>query len=337
MKSRVLLFVAVVAATAGLASAESVTVIDMTGRAVSLSQPVERIECVYGMGTFYVYALGAGDRLVAAWYPGVKSVSGAPVALQIVEPRLASLVHAGDPNLEEMAALEPDLVIGDASRFATFAEQMGAIGVPVLLFAPETPQGVVDTALALGAALGAEAAVRAARLTADFWRVYAAARATTAAMPQEARPRVLFLGSSPLQVASGAMYQTSMIAAAGGVSVSEGLAGSWITANLEQILAWNPDAIVLASYANFSAADLAANPDWQSLRAVQTGRVAKMPRVLAPMDTPLPESLLGVMWLSSLLYPEQATFDVRAEAIAFYETYYDYTLQASEADGFLAP
>jgi hypothetical protein len=77
--------------------------------------------------------------------------------------------------------------------------------------------------------------------------------------------------------------------------------------------------------------------DWQSVRAVQTGRVVRMPRIFAPMDTPLPESLLGVMWLSSVLYPERETFDVRAEATAFYGTYYGYALSQAEADSFLTP
>jgi hypothetical protein len=43
------------------------------------------------------------------------------------------------------------------------------------------------------------------------------------------------------------------------------------------------------------------------------------------------------MWLSSVLYPEWATFDVRAEAVAFYKAYYGHTLSQVEADAFLVP
>jgi iron complex transport system substrate-binding protein len=309
----------------------------MTGRAVLIPQPVERVECVYGIGTFYVYALGAGDRLVAAWYAGVKSALQAPAWLRVLEPRIDALLYAGDPNVEQLAALGADLVIADASRFRTFATQMEDLGVPTLLFAPETPQGVVDTALALGTALGEQAAARAAHLAADYWRVYSTALAAASGVPASERPRVLFVGSSPLQVASGAMYQTSLIEAAGGVSVSADLAGSWNTVNLEQILLWNPDVIIIPPYGSVPAADLLANPDWRSVHAIQTGRVVKMPRIFAPMDTPLPESLLGVEWMSSLFFPSRPPFDVRAEAVAFYETYYDYALSPSEADAFLVP
>jgi iron complex transport system substrate-binding protein len=326
-----------VMALAGSALAENVTVVDATGRSVPVPQPVKWVACTYGIGTFYVYALGAGDRLVAAWYTGIKSSSQAPASLRALEPRLDTLLFAGDPNVEQLAALGPDLVIADASRFEAFASQMEAIGVPTLLFAPETPQGVVDTALALGTALGEQAAARAARLAADFWRVYSTALAVASDVPASKRPRVLFVGSSPLQVASGAMYQTSLIRAAGGVSVSGDLTGGWNTVNLEQVLLWNPDVIIIPPYGSVSAVDLLANPDWRSVQAIQAGRVVKMPRVFAPMDTPLPESLLGVEWMSSLFFPESAAFDVRAEALAFYETYYDYALSSGEADAFLVP
>lgn len=333
--------VVVIALVAGLAAAacasDAVTIVDSAGRAVVVPQPVERIASAYGIGTYYVYALGAGNRLVAAWYVGVKSLGQAPASLRAMEPRLDELFSVGDPNVEELAARGVDLVLADAAKHEAFAAQMQGIGVPTLLLAPETTQGVVDTTLALGAALGEEAAGRAAQFVSDFWRVFAASEAATRDVPSGERPRVLFVGSSSLQVASGAMYQTQLIEAAGGVSVSEDLVGGWNTVNLEQILVWNPDVVIIPPYGNVTVADLMTSADWQSVRAVQTRRVVRMPRVFAPMDTPLPESLLGVMWLSSVLYPERETFDVRAEAAAFYGTYYGYALSQAEADSFLVP
>jgi iron complex transport system substrate-binding protein len=340
MKNRHVLRLAV-ALIMGLAAtacaSDVVAVVDSTGRAVSVPQPVERIASAYGIGTYYVYALGAGNRLVAAWYVGVKTLGQAPDSLRAMEPRLDELFSVGDPNIEELAARRADLVLADAAKHEAFAAQMQGIGVPTLLLAPETTQGVVDTTLALGAALGEAAADRAARLVSDFWRVFAASEAATRDVPSGERPRVLFVGSSALQVASGAMYQTQLIEAAGGVSASADLVGGWNTVNLEQVLVWNPDVVIIPPYGNVTVDDLLTSADWQSVRAVQMGRVARMPRIFAPMDTPLPESLLGVMWLSSVLYPEWATFDVRAEAVAFYKAYYGHTLSQVEADAFLVP
>jgi iron complex transport system substrate-binding protein len=335
---RIVLVIGLLGGLAATACARDVmTVVDSTGRAVVVPQPVERIASAYGIGTYYVYALGAGDRLVAAWYVGVKALGQAPASLRAIEPRLDELFSVGDPNIEDLAARAADLVLADASKHQAFASQMQGIGVPTLLLGPETTQGVVDTTLALGAALGEEAAGRAAQFVSDFWRVFAASEAAVRDVPNRERPRVLFVGSSSLQIASGAMYQTQLIDAAGGISVSEDLVGGWNTVNLEQILVWNPDVVIIPPYGNVTPASLFEEADWQSVRAVQTGRVIRMPRIFAPMDTPLPESLLGVVWLSSVLYPEQATFDVRAEANAFYETYYGYALSQAEADAFLLP
>jgi iron complex transport system substrate-binding protein len=313
---------ALVGALSMLASAETVTVIDTAGRTVDVVQPVEHIASAYGIGTYYVYALGAGDRLVAAWYVSVKSASQAPTAYSVIEPRLSELLCSGDPNVEDLVARGTDLVIADAGKYAAIADQMQSLGVPTLLFAPETAQGVVDMTLSLGSALGDEAQARADGLAADFYRVYGRAAVASTAIAADARPRVLFLGTSLSSVASGAMYQTDLIKEAGGVSVSADLVGSWNTVNLEQILAWNPDVIVIAPYGNVKVADVTGSADWQSVSAVQSGRVFKMPRIFGPMDTPLPESLLGVEWLSAAFYPDRGLFDVRADALAFYQTYY---------------
>jgi len=329
--------VALVVALAALASAETVTVVDSTGRTVDVPQPVEHIASAYGIGTYYVYALGAGDRLVAAWYVAVKSASQAPASFSALEPRLNEVLCSGDPNVEDLVARGTDLALLDASKYAAVADQLQGIGVPTLLLATETAQGVVDMTLTLGAVLGEEAEVRAANLVEGFYRVYGVAAVAATNTPSGSRPRVLFLGSSLTQVASGAMYQTQLIDAADGVSVSADLVGSWNTVNLEQILVWSPDVIIIPPYGNVKVADIVGSSDWQSVPAVQSGRVFKMPRVFGPMDTPLPESLLGVMWLSSAFYPESAIFDVRAEAVDFYQTYYDYVLSSAEADAFLIP
>jgi iron complex transport system substrate-binding protein len=289
------------------------------------------------MGTYYVYALGAGDRLVAAWYVGLKSAVQAPASFSVLEPRLRELLCSGDPNVEDLVARGADLVLADAAKTAAVALPLADLGVPTLVLSAETAQGVVDLTLLLGSVLGEPAAARAAALVADFYRVFGMASVAASEAPSGSRPRVLFLGADPLRVASGAMYQTGLIEAAGGVSVSADLAGSWNTVSLEQVLVWNPDVIVIPSYGDYTPADLLSSPDWRSVRAVHSGRVAKMPRVFGTMDTPLPESLLGVVWLSTLLYPERATFDVPAEARAFYSAYYGYSLAPEEADGFLTP
>jgi len=324
---------AVVVALAGAVAAEDVIeIVDQTGSTVRIHQPVERVVSVYGAGTFYVYALGAADRLVMAWYIGVKGIANASEAMFRLEPHLEKLLAFGDPNVEEIVARDAQLVLVDGSRHGAFAEQMAELGVPVIQYAVETPEALKAAVLLTGQALGPEALERANVLLNDYDRLFSTVMSDLESLAPDERVRVLFLGTDPLKVASGDMYQTYLIEAAGGISVSKELAGYWNEVNLEQILLWNPDVILIPPYGPVQPADVLENPDWAATRAVQDGRVHRMPRVIAPMDTPVPESLLGVAWMASVFYPDLVRLDLEIEVDRFYATYYGYDLTEAELD-----
>ena len=114
--------------------------------------------------------------------------------------------------------------------------------------------------------------------------------------------------------------------------MSEDLQGSWNEVNLEQILLWNPDVIVIPPYGPVQPSDLLDNPDWQTIDAVRNERVHRMPRLIAPMDTPVPESMLGVVWLAWAFYPDSISLDLESEASDFYATYYGFDLTDEEQE-----
>ena len=328
-----ILTLAVVIVLAGAVAAEGVVeLVDHAGETVRIPQPIERLISVYGIGTFIVYALGVGDRLVMAWYVGVKGISSASEGMLRLEPRLEELLAFGDPNVEEIAARDAQLVLADASRHATFAEQMTEIGVPVIQYLIETPETLKEAVLLTGRALGPETLERANVFVSDYDRVFSVVTSDLEALAEDERVRVLFLGTDPMQVASGDMYQTHLIEAAGGVSVSEELRGYWNEVNLEQVLLWNPDVILIPPYGPVQPEDILGNPDWASIGAVRDGRVHRMPRVIAPMDTPVPESLLGLAWMATLFYPDLVRLDLRTEVDRFYAFYYGYELAEAELE-----
>jgi len=313
-----------------LASADTVVVVDQAGNPVTIERPVDRIVSIDGIGTYYVYALGRGDSLVAAWYIGVKGLEKAPEGLFRLEPRLPEILRFGDPNVEEMVSLDPDLIIVNGSRHGAFAAQMNDLGVPTIQLLVETPGALKDSLRLIAAAIGGDTIPRAEALVADYDRVFDTVETSLSGLPESRRPRVLFIGTDKLRVASGDMYQTYLIEVSGGVSITSGLSGYWNDVNLEQVLLWDPDVIVIAPYGGIQPEDILTDPDWQAISAVENGRVYKMPRVLAAMDTPVPESLLGVVWMANLLYPDLVPLDLATEAEHFYSTYYDYELTDEE-------
>ena len=322
-----------IACVACIAFAEdTVELVDQTGRTVRIDRPVDRLVSVYGSGTFIVYALGVSDDLVMAWYVGVKGIGQASESMLRLEPRLDEILAFGDPNIEEVVARGAQLVLVDGSRHAAFADQMAELGVPVLRYLVETPEALAEAVLLTGQALGDEALGRATALLNDYDRLFAAVAADLEDLPANERVRVLFLGTDPLQVASGDMYQTHLIEAAGGISVSQDLGGYWNEVNLEQVLLWNPDVIVIPPYGPVQPSNVLDDPDWAAIGAVQNGRVHRMPRVIAPMDTPVPESLLGVAWMASVFYPDLVRLDLASEVDRFYTFYYSYDLTDAELE-----
>jgi len=321
---------------AGVAQSE-ITIIDQSGHTVTIAQPIETIVSVHGIGTYYVYTLGGGDRLVIAYYIGVKALSSAPESMLRWEPRLPDILSFGDPNVEELVASGAQLVIADGSLHESVAEQLRELGIPVVLYRAETPEALKEAITLTGTILGSDAEEQAAAFIADYDRIVDTVAADVATLDEQDRVRVLFIGTSLTKAISGDMYQSYLIEAAGGVSVTRELFGSWNEINLEQILLWNPEVIVIPPYGLIQPADILENPDWQTLDAVRSARVHRMPRIIAPMDTPVPESLLGIAWMAKTFHPELATLDLAEEIVRFYTDYYQFALTDEEIGRLASP
>ncbi len=128
------------------------------------------------------------------------------------------------------------------------------------------------------------------------------------------------------------MYQSRIIEFAGGISASGELQGYWNDVNLEQIAIWDPDIIIVPSYGGASVEAITDSEAWQILDAVQEGRVYQMPKLVAPWDTPAPDSVLGIVWLGELLHPNLIEVECVEEAEYFYSTFYDYRITQEELD-----
>ena len=146
------------------AGAEPVVVTDQAGEQVTVNQPVQRIVSAYSMATLYVYALGAGDRLVSAAFlmpndPTIKANLGK------LKPDATTLTSTGgqqDTNVEAVAKANPDLIL--TSVRASGQDPLQTLGVPILHYQGETTAGLKEAITLTGEALGPEAQARAATL-----------------------------------------------------------------------------------------------------------------------------------------------------------------------------
>jgi iron complex transport system substrate-binding protein len=310
---------------------ESVTVVDQVGNTVEIAQPVRRAISPFSLTTYLFYALNSADRLVAGGYLGARSPVGA-ARMTAIDPRFPELssytLNQREINIEQVALLQPDVIFTSAR--SAWLDTVAELNIPVVLFEGETPERLIESLRIAGAVLGPNAAAHAERWIAYYQSILDTVRVGTRDLDPAARPGVLLVGEDALRVISGAMYQTSIIEAAGGRSVSAELTGYWTDVNLEQVTLWNPDVIVIVPYGTVTVETIMSSPEWANIPAVQTGQVYKMPSWVAPWDTPTADSILGIIWLAGVLHPERLTLDCADEAVYFYATFYGYAIDRDE-------
>lgn len=310
-----------------LTGSAQVLVVDQAGREVQVPANPTRIASVFGVATPYLYALLPPEAIVVARYLGISKHPLAQAVMSRIDPEYSTKALGAEITAEELVANEVDLVFAGL-KHKDLAEVLSVVGIPTVLIGPETFAAVQDATLLIGRALGQEA--RARELVEHYQQVLNKIGQATAGIRPENRPKVLVIGTAALRVASGAMYQSRMIELAGGIPVTQGVPGYWQNVSIEQVLLWNPEVIVIVPYSRVEPAQIMSDPVWQAVEAVKTGRVHKMPQLLFPWDTPIPESILGILWLAELLHPGQVPVDLVEAIRTFYREFYRCELRPEE-------
>ena len=119
--------------------------------------------------------------------------------------------------------------------------------------------------------------------------------------------------------------------------------GSRVQISAEQLLAWNPDVIVVNGEpkadksGNSAAEDILSNPGYASLKAVQDNKVYGTPNApFSWVDRPAgPNRLIGMRWLSAVVYPEYIKCDVNEEIREFFNLFYHVDLSDEQLENVL--
>ncbi len=304
--------------------AAAVTVTDQAGREVTIEGEPQRIVSGYYISSSACIALGLTDRLV-----GIEAKAKSRPIYAMAAPALIELPNVGTAkefDLEGCIALEPDLVILP-KKLKDAAETLGGLGIPVLLVNPESHTQLVEMLSLIAAATGTQKRAEALVV------YYDAALADAAKLTEGLDKPVVYMAgnSSYLSTAPKDMYQASLIEAAGGMNAAAGIEGdSWTEVSYEQLLAMQPDVIVIPAEASYTKDELLADAQLSQLPAVQNGAVYAMPTGFEAWDSPVPSGILGTGWLLSVLHEDVAPFDAfQAEVQAFYREFYGAEVDAA--------
>lgn len=218
----------------------------------------QRIVSLNPTTTELLYAIGAGGRLV-----GRTTWDLYPAEVR----RVPDLGPGLRPNVEAVIAARPDLVIlyaSDDNRDA--ARRLRAAGIRTVAYRVDRIADFARVTHALGELTGDTSA---ARLTVDT--VQATLARVRAATADLSRPSAFWiLWESPLLAVGGGSFLNELLVAAGARNVYDSLPGPSPAVSFEDLVTRDPD-IVLASPQ--SRRHILADPRWQALRAVRTGRV----------------------------------------------------------------
>lgn len=311
---------AAVSETTAAPSHYPITVTDHAGREVVIEEEPQRLVSCYYITSSLLMALGLEDRMVGIEdNPDYRPIYGlsAPGLLELPWVGTAKTLDA-----EACAALNPDLVILPL-RLNDSAEILESLDIDVLLVNPESQVLLTEMIRMVAAAANTEETGEALIAFLETQEKY-----LTQMLTGVETPTVYLAGnSSLLSTAGNAMYQSDMIRLAGGQNVAAEIPDSyWAEIDYEQLLVWDPEYIILASSAKYTAQDVLQDPNLAACSAVINGNVYQIPCDAESWDSPVPSSILGALWLANILHPQQLTdSDCAAIMDEYYETFYNFT------------
>jgi iron complex transport system substrate-binding protein len=329
------------AALAGApALAQEVVFTDQANREVRLPKPADRVVSIVIPMASTVIALDAGTSKLVGMNPTAKSAitegilgkifpEAKDIPSDVTSPRFV-------PNVEALAAVNPELVIqwGDQGDDIVAPLLNAGLNTMLILYGTEEmTRGYMEMA---SKAIGRPERYK--ELIA--WRdaVQQELTAKTAAIPEDKKPRALYLQRALSDIAASGgkgHYTEFSMELAGARNAAQELVGT-VTINKEQIAAWNPDVIFLNAFeAELDVTWVYKDPILSMTNAAKNRKVYKLPLGGYRWDPPSQESPLSWMWMANLLHPDVFHYDLRAEMKKAYKTLYNYDLAEVDIDNIL--
>ena len=265
---------AAVLALSSPASAAGVELMDDTGRRVVLAAPAKRIVSLAPHVTEMLFAAGAGERVV-----GAVDYSDYPEAARRIE-RVGGYTRI---DLEAVAALRPDLVIGwqSGNRESDLA-RLQALGIPVYLSEPRNLEDVARNLERLGRLAGSEPT---AQTAAGAFRARRDQLAATYSAGEKVRT-FYQIWDRPLMTVNDHHLIADVIRLCGGANVFGEVAHLTPTIGVEAVLAANPEVIVASGMGEARPEWLDQWSRWPQLEAARRDNLFFIPPELIQRHTP---------------------------------------------------
>ena len=293
---------------------------------------IQKIAVSGPLAQMVVFAI-APDKMVGvanAWDESAKTYFDAKY-LEL--PLLGQLYGGkGELNLETLLAAAPDVVIDVGEPKDSMAEDLDALqeqtGIP-FVHIDAYLASMDDTYAMLGDLL---AMPNEAQGLADYCR-YAYDKVKAIADSVEKVDLLYVTGEEGLNVIARGSYHAEVIdMLCNNLAVVDepSSKGTGNEVDMEQILNWNPDAVIFAPGSIYST--VADNENWQTIPAIRDGRYYEVP--MGPYNwmgfPPSVQRILGMQWMAKVLYPDAADYDMYETTQTYFQLFYHCDLTAEQ-------
>lgn len=319
------------------AAVEARTLIDMAGRKVEIPDKINKVYVNHQPGIVLMHSIDL--ELLAGWafnlLPGEKLV--VPEKYHSL-PVLGTWGGNNSANLEVIMATKPDVAI-----MLTYLENMTIdlandfqknTGIPTVM-AEMSVEKIPEVYRFIGTVLNREE--RANKLADYCENVLTKAKAIVKEIEASGKVKVYYAqGPKGLISSPSGTSHAEIIDMAGGFNVVErsNLSDARISVNMEQVMVWNPEVILLADRIHSAAPDekdavkllTSLQDGWKRINAVREGKVFFVPCIpYNILDMPPSiNRIIGILWLGEVLYPGRFSTDIEKEFLEFYQLFYNY-------------
>ncbi len=264
---------------------------DSFGREVTIPEQPESIVSLAPSSTEILFALDLGDKVI-----GVTEVCDYPQEALAIE----KMGGFQGVDVEKIIAADPDLIIADSLTTKEVVEQLESLGFPVLAIRAASVEEMLEHIELIG---------KAANVNEKADEVIAGLRARIDAVSQkvqdineEDRPLVFYeVWHDALMSVGPNTFIHDVIEIAGGRSATADATTDWPVVDLENLLASNPDVLILG-HVGQTPEEAKARPNWQSVNAVKNDRVYTINPDL--FSRPGPRLVDALEEVAKLLHPD---------------------------------
>lgn len=244
------------------AFAEKVTVKDVTGRDVEVNVPVKHVILGEGRQIYFLAALDKSNPFehVVGWRDDLPKADPESYQAYLAKyPEIAKLptfggMKDGTFDIEQAVALKPDVILMNvdaktATEEAGYIEKLGKVGIPLVYvdFREKPMENTEPSMRVMGKLMGKSDVAE------DFikFRADSISRVTDVLAKENPKRPVVFVEraggySEDCCMSFGNENFGKMVELAGGINMAKGIIpGTFGTVNPEQIIASNPDQIII--------------------------------------------------------------------------------------------